>query len=68
MTIERFRGEYVGRNRAVAWRDLVFTVATADGADVAVQTRASLDKLERNVERLGRGRPPEVVRGHQTDT
>ncbi len=55
-SIERFRGDYVGRNRAVAYGDLVFTVATADGPDVASQTRGTLDTLERNLVDAGSDR------------
>ena len=56
MTIERFRGESAGRSRAVAWGELVFTVATADGDGVAAQTRAVLAKLDRNLADAGADR------------
>ena len=42
-----------GRSRASAWRDLVFTVATAPGASVAEQTRASLDRISKNLAEAG---------------
>lgn len=47
--IERWRGDAQGRCRATAWRDLVFTVATADGASVAEQTRNCLAAIDRNL-------------------
>ena len=47
--IERWQGDAKGRSRASAWRDLVFTVATAPGASVAEQTRASLDRISKNL-------------------
>ncbi len=56
MDIERFRGDYVGRNRAVAYGDLVFTVATADGADVESQTQGTLARLDRNLADAGSDR------------
>jgi len=47
--IERWHGDARGRCRATAWRDLVFTVATADGASVAEQTRISLAAIDGNL-------------------
>ncbi len=49
--IRRWRGRYQGRNRAVAYADLVFTVATAaDGSvGVAGQTAQTLAQLESNL-------------------
>ena len=47
--IERWQGDAKGRSRATAWRDLVFTVATAPGDSVAEQTRASLDRISKNL-------------------
>ena len=51
--IERWQGDARGRSRATAWRDLVFTVATAPGDTVAEQTRASLAQLARNLAEAG---------------
>ena len=51
--IERWTGDARGRSRATAWRDLVFTVATAPGASVAEQTRASLDRISKNLAEAG---------------
>ena len=51
--IERWPGDARGRSRATAWRDLVFTVATAPGDTVAEQTRASLAQLSRNLAEAG---------------
>lgn len=49
--IERHRGVYTGRNRATAYKDLVWTVATAqdDSLNLADQTRKSLEILEKNL-------------------
>ena len=51
--IERWPGDAGGRSRATAWRDLVFTVATAPGASVGEQTRASLDRISKNLAGAG---------------
>ena len=51
--IERWSGDATGRSRAAAWRDLVFTVATAPGASVAEQTRASLAQISTNLAEAG---------------
>ena len=51
--IERWRGDAKGRSRTSAWRDLVFTVATAPGATVAEQTRASLAQISANLAEAG---------------
>jgi enamine deaminase RidA (YjgF/YER057c/UK114 family) len=51
--IERWQGDATGRSRATAWRDLVFTVATAPGASVAEQTRASLAQVSANLAEAG---------------
>ena len=53
MDIERWPGDARGRCRATAWRDLVFTVATASGATVAEQTRASLAQISANLSDAG---------------
>jgi enamine deaminase RidA (YjgF/YER057c/UK114 family) len=54
--IERWQGDARGRSRATAWRDLVFTVATADGASVTEQTRSSLAALDANLAHAGSNR------------
>ena len=51
--IERWPGDARGRSRTSAWRDLVFTVATAPGATVAAQTRASLAQISGNLAEAG---------------
>ena len=53
--IERVRGKYIGRNKAAAYKDLVWTVATADDTslDLAGQTQQTLDIIERNLIELG---------------
>jgi len=51
--IERWQGDARGRSRATAWRDLVFTVATATGDSVAEQTRASLAQISANLADAG---------------
>ena len=51
--IERWRGDARGRSRTSAWRDLVFTVATAPGDSVAEQTRASLARVSANLAEAG---------------
>ena len=51
--IERWRGDATGRSRLTAWRDLVFTVATAPGGSVAEQTRASLARISANLAEAG---------------
>ena len=54
--IERWQGEARGRSRTAAWRDLVFTVATAPGASVAEQTRASLARISTSLAEAGADR------------
>lgn len=54
--IERWPGDARGRSRATAWRDLVFTVATAPGFTVAEQTRASLAQISANLAEAGTDR------------
>ena len=51
--IERWQGDARGRSRTAAWRDLVFTVATATGSTVAAQTRASLAQISANLREAG---------------
>ena len=54
MDIQRFPGNATGRNRAVAFRDLVFTVATAPGAtSIQEQTRQVLARIEQNLADAG---------------
>ena len=54
MMIERLRGKARGRNRASAYKDLVWTVATADDTskDIAEQTRQALATIERSLVEL----------------
>lgn len=54
--IERFAGGAAGRSRASAWQDLVFTVATADGATLAEQTRNTLAIIDQNLVDAGSDR------------
>lgn len=54
--IERFSGGATGRSRASAWRDLVFTVATADGETLAEQTRNTLAIIDQNLADAGSDR------------
>ena len=58
MEIHRFRGSAVGRNRAVEYNGLVWTVATAPNAqeNVAGQTRQCVAALERSLEEAGSGK------------
>lgn len=53
--IQRLDGRYTGRNRAVAFDRLVFTVATALDTSVGVagQTEQTLATLERNLADAG---------------
>ena len=53
--IERIRGQARGRNRASAYKDLVWAVATADdhSADIAEQTRQTLATIESSLATLG---------------
>ena len=53
--IERIRGQARGRNRASAYKDLVWAVATADdtSADIAEQTRQTLAVIEKSLAALG---------------
>lgn len=51
--IQRWQGDARGRSRTTAWRDLVFTVATATGDSVAEQTRASLAQISANLADAG---------------
>ena len=53
MTIERWRGSAKGRNRAVRHGGLVYTVATAPGADIQAQTRAALAVIDANLADAG---------------
>ena len=53
--ITRVRGKYIGRNAASAYKDLVWTVATAIDTtlDIEGQTRETLAVLEKNLRELG---------------
>jgi len=53
--ITRIRGKYIGRNAASAYKELVWTVATANDKtlDIEGQTRETLAVLEKNLCELG---------------
>jgi len=53
--IERKRGIYNGRNKSSAYKDLVWTVATASDTtlDIAGQTILALETIEENLVELG---------------
>jgi enamine deaminase RidA (YjgF/YER057c/UK114 family) len=53
VTIERWRGSAAGRNRAVRHGGVVYTVATAPGADIKTQTRAVLAAIDANLADAG---------------
>ena len=53
MTIERWKGSAAGRNRAVRHGGVVYTVATAPGANIQAQTRAALAALDANLADAG---------------
>src|SRR5262245_16870313 len=53
MTIERWKGSAAGRNRAVRHGGVVYTVATAPGANIQVRTRAALAALDANLTDAG---------------
>lgn len=57
MDIQRFPGNAAVRSRAVAFEDLVFTVATAAGsASLQEQTRQVLARIEQNLRDAGSGK------------
>jgi enamine deaminase RidA (YjgF/YER057c/UK114 family) len=53
MTIERWQGNAKGRNRTVRHGGVVYTVATAPGADIRTQTRAALTAIDANLADAG---------------
>jgi enamine deaminase RidA (YjgF/YER057c/UK114 family) len=53
MTIIRIPGTAEGRCKTVEHNGVVWTVATADGATVAEQTRAALAQIEANLNEAG---------------
>jgi enamine deaminase RidA (YjgF/YER057c/UK114 family) len=55
MKINRWTGKYKGRNRAVEYNGMVWTVATADDTtqDLRGQTQQSLAIVERNLHDAG---------------
>lgn len=57
-SIQRWAGDAPGRSRASAFKDLVFTVATAEtaGPCVSTQTRASLATIDQNLRDAGSDR------------
>jgi len=56
MTINRIKGQAVGRNRAVEYGGIVYAVATAPGEDIAAQTRAPLAHLDESLAQAGSNR------------
>ena len=55
MTIHRYRGNAQGRNRAVGFENLIFTVATEPDSSKSLkeQTRAVLTRLDQNLADVG---------------
>ena len=53
MSIERWRGNAAGRNRAVRYGGIVYTVATGPGPDIQAQTRAALAAIDANLAEAG---------------
>jgi len=53
VTIDRWQGSAKGRNRAVRHGGIVYTVATAPGADIRTQTRAALAAIDANLADAG---------------
>ncbi len=53
--IERIMGSYPGRTKSTAYKDLVWTVATAsdESLDLAGQTSQTLNIIEENLAELG---------------
>ncbi|MCG8316405.1 MAG: RidA family protein [Pseudomonadales bacterium] len=53
--IERYQGKYQGRNKSSAYKDLVWTVATAldTNATIEEQTRTTLKVIEDNLIEAG---------------
>ena len=53
--IERRRGIYTGRNKVSAYKDLVWTVATAEDTSLPfeAQTQQTLDIIDGNLNELG---------------
>ena len=53
--IERVQGIYEGRNKSSAYRDLVWTVATASDTtlDIEGQTELTLSTIQENLQELG---------------
>lgn len=53
--IERKQGAFQGRNKSSAYKDLVWTVATAadTALDITGQTHLTLQKIEQNLKELG---------------
>ena len=53
MTIDRWKGSAAGRNRTVRHGGVVYTVATAPGANIQTQTRAALAAIDANLAEAG---------------
>ena len=56
--IERVRGTAIGRNKSSAYKDLVWTVATAsdEHLDLTAQTKQTLEMIEKSLNELGSGK------------
>lgn len=55
MSIQRWKGDAAGRNRAVRHGGIVYTVATAAsaGPDIKSQTKKTLEIIEKNLNEAG---------------
>ena len=53
MNINRYRGQWEGRNRCVEFGGIVYAVATAKGEDIQNQTRNSLSYLDESLAKAG---------------
>ena len=53
MTIKRFKGAAIGRNRCVEYAGVVYAVATATGENIKSQTRKTLVHLDESLEIAG---------------
>ena len=53
--IKRYRGNYAGRNKSSAYKDLVWTVATASDTSKGIesQTQQTLETIEKNLIEAG---------------
>ena len=53
--IERKQGNYIGRNKTSAYKDLVWTVATSSDTNLSIegQTELTLKTIENNLKEMG---------------